>query len=62
LEVHGVLDGCIKAEYTVWCGVCSKWESCHPAKSKKEAVIVANKLKWRYTKGRGWVCPQCQVR
>lgn len=48
-------------EYTVWCGMCVKWDQLS-GYELSAAQREVRKIGWAYTKEKGWLCPDCSKR
>lgn len=47
--------GRIIHEYTVWCGLCVRWDHIE---SKRNPSAEARSKGWKNTRRYGWVCPK----
>lgn len=51
--------GWLSGRHTVFCGVCYGCAELE-GRTTREAREDARRRGWRYTRARGWLCPQCQ--
>jgi hypothetical protein len=53
--------GYISKQFTVWCGLCNKWDQASAPRNK---VFVAEikAAGWRSYSHFGWVCPACRTK
>jgi hypothetical protein len=48
----------ITTEKTVWCSVCSHWDT-QPMMKHQGHTLVWRKQGWKKDKKHGWLCPKC---
>jgi thiamine biosynthesis protein ThiC len=50
--------GIIRIHLSAWCGNCDEWLHLE-SKRKRMAAAEAKHHGWKFTRARGWLCPNC---